>query len=95
MEMKYTIPDNVISDILILMNEFLPHLSLVTLSRHDADSADPRRAMRLSDKRYSGIERVVNRWGIRCEDGKYYLRLNEIIGRIASCNRMLSRMAVR
>jgi hypothetical protein len=90
MRIQYTLSDTDIADITLLLNVFLEHVSLVSLSRREVGLADPNRLCRsTSPGRHSDIAKLVNRWGIRNEDGKYHALLNEVIGRIASCNRML------
>ena len=90
MDIECTLPDADVEEVLVLLNAFLDHLSLMALSRREVGLADPHgRCFGVRDKRFSFIEKVINRWGIRSDDSKYYLRLNELIGRISSRNRML------
>jgi hypothetical protein len=55
------------------------------LSRREIGLADPEKAY----SRYSDIAKLINRWGIRNEDGEYHALLNEVVGRITSRHRML------
>jgi hypothetical protein len=79
-----------VQDVCKLLNEFLEHVSLRTLSRYEAECADPDRPLiGSSHDGHSDIVKVINRWGIRNEDGQYWLLLNKLVGSISSCQRML------
>jgi hypothetical protein len=87
---QHTLPDADIQDVWKLLNELLGHVSLKTLSRDEVELADPdRRLPGSSHEGYSDIVKVINRWGIRNEDGQYWLLLNRLSGRISSCDRVL------
>jgi len=90
MDIQYTFSDSDLEEIRALLNAFLEHLSLDAFARWEVGLADSHKlGFGRRDEKYSGVEKVINRWGIRCTDGKYYLRLNELIGRISAQNRML------
>lgn len=90
MKIEYKFSTADIADVLNLLNLFLKHLSLVTLSRADVEMADPETGfIGTSDSRYCHIVKVINRWGIKDEKGKYNVLLNGVIGRISSCYPML------
>jgi len=90
MEMKYKISTKDISDVNDLLNEFLQHISLVTLSRTEAVMANPKtRFVGSGSSKYPDIVKMVNRWGIKDESKRYYELLNNVIGRICLCHPML------
>jgi hypothetical protein len=89
-DVEYTLSTTDIADVRRLLNEFLKHISLVVLSRVEVDLADPeKRYIGNCDSKYCEIVKVINRWGIKDEKGKYYALLNGVIGRISSCHLML------
>jgi len=88
MEDRFSTQD--ITDVLGLLNAFLKHISIVLLSRTEAELADPEKRLPGTDNsRYSHIVKVVNRWGIKDEGGKYNRFLNDVIGKITSRHPML------
>ena len=90
MKIDYKFSATDIDEILKLLNVFLKHISIVTFSRSTVELADPEKRLPGSgDSRYSDIVKVINRWGIRDEEGKYYELLNDIVGKISSCCPML------
>lgn len=90
MEIKYKISAKDISVVIDLLNEFLQHISLFTLSRTEAVMANPKtRFVGSGSSKYRDIVKTINRWGIKDEGGKYYELLNSVIGRISSCHPML------
>lgn len=90
MKIEYKFSTADIADVLNLSNEFLKHVSIVTLSRSEAEIADAEKGLiGTGDSRYCNIVKVINRWGIKDEEGKYYELLNDVIGRISSCQPML------
>jgi len=90
MEMKYKISTKDISDVTGLLNEFLKHISLVTLSRTEAVMANPEtRFVGSGSSKYHDIVKMINRWGIKDESKQYNELLNNVIGRISSCHPML------
>lgn len=90
MKIEYKFSTADIADVLKLLNLFLKHISLVTLSRAEVELADPKTGfIGTSDSRYCHIVKVINRWGIKDEKGKYNVLLNGVIGRISSCHPML------
>ncbi len=73
-----------------LLNALLPRISLVALSRHEVRMADPKaQLIGTRDSKYAAIVRVVNRWGLKNEDGQYWGLLNGVIARISSRHRLL------
>lgn len=90
MEMKYKMSTKDISDVIDLLNEFLQHISLVTLSRTEAVMASPEtRFVGSGSSEYRDIVKMINRWGIKDESNRYNELLNDVIGRISSCHPML------
>jgi len=90
MKIEYKFSTEDIADVLNLLNEFLKHVSIVILSRAEVEIADPeKRFIGTRDSRYCDIVKVINRWAIKDEEGKYYKLLNGVIGRISSCRPML------
>ncbi|GAH51217.1 unnamed protein product, partial [marine sediment metagenome] len=90
MEMKYKISTKDISDVNGLLNEFLKHISLVTLSRTEAVMANPEtRFVGSGSSKYHDIVKMINRWGIKDESKRYNELLNNVIGRISLCHPML------
>ena len=90
MKIEYKFSEADIADVLDLLNEFLKHISIISLSRAEVEIADPeRRFIGTSNSRYHNIVKVINRWGIKEEDGQYYKLLNGVISRISSVCPML------
>ena len=88
--MKYKMSTKDISDVTDLLNEFLQHISLVTLSRTEAEMANlETRFVGSGSSEYSDIVKMINRWGIKDESNQYNILLNEVQGRISSCHPML------
>jgi hypothetical protein len=89
-KIAFKFPAADIAEVCNLLNEFLKHISIVTLSRIEAEEADPKnRFIGPRNSRYCGIVKVINRWGIRDVKGKYYELLNGVVGRISTCCPML------
>jgi hypothetical protein len=90
MKIEYKFSATDIDETLKLLNVFLKHISIVTLSRTEVELADPaKKFIGTRRSRYSDIVKVINRWGIKDKGGKYYELLNGVIGRISSCSPML------
>jgi hypothetical protein len=87
---QYSLSEEDVRDVRKLLNAFLEHVSLKTLSRREAELADLQR--RLIGSSHTGcphIVKVVNRWGITNEDGQYNALLNGLMGHILSRHRLL------
>jgi hypothetical protein len=85
MKIEHTFSTTDIADVHKLLNEFLKHISLVALSRREVDLADPNKGFPgTSNNKYSHIVKVINRWGIKERNRKYYELLNSVIDRIRS-----------
>ncbi len=88
--MNYQMSTKDISDVVDLLNEFLQHISLVTLSRTEAEMANPEtRFVGSGSSEYHDIVKMINRWGIKDESRQYNKRLNNVIGRITLRHPML------
>jgi hypothetical protein len=82
----YTFSTTDITNVRELLNEFLKHISLVALSRDEVGSADPqKRFIGNYSNKYHDIVKIINRWGIKEDDGRYYELLNNTIAGICSC----------
>lgn len=86
---EYKFSSQEIESIQHLLNEFLNNISLVTLSRSEAEIANPDECFIQQNEKYHNIVKVINRWGIKDENGKYNESLNNIIGKISLCRPML------
>jgi hypothetical protein len=90
MKIEYKFSATDIDEILKLLNVFLKHISMVTFSRSEVELADPKKRLPGSgNSKYSDIVKVINRWGIKDGEGKYYELLNDVICKISSSRPML------